>query len=277
LKEPRRNFMANRKKSVILFSLLALAAITVSACTQPYSSVPLETPAANATSLFVSPFPTSDNPMAMVEELSTGTALAETAVALTAGTPLATAVGAEITPGSNATATATLAAACTASVCAAGQTLICPSGSTCSGGCGMVCTANTPTPTATLAQSSAGSSGGIGQSCTSPYTLQKGEFPYCIARRCDVDPAELLGLNKLASGEIYYPNMTLNLPQSGKPFPGTRALRSHPDTYTVADASLTVYGIACAYGDVDPAAIVQANSGLSLASALTVGQKINIP
>ncbi len=242
--------MANRKKSVILFSLLALTAITISACTQPYSSVPLETPAANATSLFVSPFPTSDNPMAMVEELSTGTALAETAVALTAGTSLATAVGTEITPDSNATATPTLMGAATAT---ATPTLgnITPS-------------ATQPAPT--VITNRPGS-----------YTLQKGEFPYCIARRFNIDPAELLSLNGLSSGDIYYPNLTLTIPQSGKPFPGTRALRSHPDTYTVADASLTVYGVACAYGDVDPAAIVQANSGLSLASALTVGQKINIP
>jgi len=242
--------MANRKKSAILFSLLALTAITISACTQPYSSVPLETPAANATSLFVSPFPTSDNPMAMVEELSTGTALAETAVALTAGTPLATAVGAEITPDSNATATPTLEGAATAT---ATPTLsnITPS-------------ATQPAPT--VITNRPGS-----------YTLQKGEFPYCIARRFNVDPAELLSLNGLSSGDIYYPNLTLKIPQSGKPFPGTRALRSHPDTYTVADASLTVYGVACAYGDVDPAAIVQSNSGLSLASALTVGQQIKIP
>ena len=75
--------MANRNHSVILFSLLVLTAIFISACTQPYSTVSLdETPAAAETSLFVSPFPTSDNPMAMVEELSTGTALAETAAAL---------------------------------------------------------------------------------------------------------------------------------------------------------------------------------------------------
>jgi hypothetical protein len=70
---------------------------------------------------------------------------------------------------------------------------------------------------------------------------------------------------------------TLKIPQTGNPFPGTRALRSHPDTYTVADPTLTVYGVACAYGDVDPAAIVQANPGLSLNSPLTVGQQISIP
>jgi LysM repeat protein len=108
------------------------------------------------------------------------------------------------------------------------------------------------------------------------YTLQKGEFPYCIARRFNLDPAELLNLNSLASGDIYYPNLTLNIPQSGKPFPGTRALRSHPDTYTVADASLTLYGVACAYGDADPAAIAQANN-LSLSANLTVGQQLSIP
>ena len=100
--------MANRKNSMILFSLIALTAIFISACERSFSTVPLETPAAEVTSLFVSPFPTSDNPMAMVEELSTGTALAETAAALTAGTPLATAAaGTEITPDSNATATNT--------------------------------------------------------------------------------------------------------------------------------------------------------------------------
>lgn len=242
--------MANSKKSVILFSLLAMAAITISACTQPYSSVPLETPAVDATSLFVSPFPTSDNPMAMVEELSTGTAMAETAAALTAGTPLATAAGTEITPGSNATATATL------------ENSVQPSATPTLGN--VAPSATQPAPTTITNRPGS-------------YTLQKGEFPYCIARRFNIDPAELLSMNNLASGDIYYPNLTLNIPQSGKPFPGTRALRSHPDTYIVADPSLSLYGVACVYGDVDPAAIVAANPGLSLASTLTVGQSVKIP
>ena len=241
--------MANRKNSVILFSLLALTALIISACTQPYSTVPLETAVADATSLFVEPFPTSDNPMAMVENLSTGTALAETAAALTAGTPPVTEPpGTEITPDSNVTE-------------APGDTAV-------------------PSPTPTLSAVSPAATQPVPTTITdrpASYTLQKGEFPYCIARRFNVDPAELLNLNGLANGDLYYPNLTLNIPQSGKPFPGTRALRSHPDTYTVADSSLTVYGIACAYGDVDPAGIVGANSGLSLTSTLTVGQQINIP
>lgn len=242
--------MANRKQSVILFSLVALTAIIVSACTQPYSTVPLDTPAAEETSLFVSPFPTSDNPMAMVEELSTGTALAETAAALTAGTPPATqAEGTEITPDSGATEeTGEATATETPPLSSASPT-------------------NTqPAPTAIV-------------NAPGTYTLQKGEHPYCIARRFNVDPDELLALSGLTRDQAYSlaTGTVLKIPQTGHPFPGTRPLRTHPDTYTVADANMTVYGVACAYGDVDPAAIVQANSGLSLSSTLTVGQQISIP
>ena len=241
--------MVNHNHRAILLSLLVLTAIVISACERPYSNVPVETPAAAETSMFVSPFPTSDNPMAMVEELSTGTALAATSAALTAGTPLATeAVTTEITPGSGDTETPGIDVTVTVTPPLENVTP----------------TITQPAPTVTTNRPAS-------------YTLQKGEFPYCIARRFNVDPAELLNLNGLTNGEIYYPNLTLTIPQTGKPFPGTRALRSHPDTYTVADPSMTVYGVACVYGDVDPAAIVQANSGLSLTSTLTVGQQINIP
>jgi LysM repeat protein len=245
--------MANRKKITILFSLLALTAILISACERSFSSVPLETPEAEVTSLFVSPFPTSDNPMAMVEELSTGTALAETAVALTAGTPLATsAAGTEITPDINATITSTLDLFTGATATLTLDSNITPS-------------TTQPAPTLTVDRPSS-------------YTLQKGEFPYCIARRFNVDPAQLLSVNGLANGAIYYPNLTLTIPQTGT-FPGTRALRSHPDTYTVADSTLTVNGLACVYGDVDPAAIIQANPNLSLSlgANLPAGQQIAIP
>jgi LysM repeat protein len=256
--QSRRRLMANRKQSVILFSLFVATAIIVSACTQPYSTVPLETPEgeapaadAEATSLFVSPFPTSDNPMAMVEELSTGTALAETAAALTAGTPaVGDAVSTEITPDSGETQPSGNAATATAT----------PPLSSASP------TATQPVPTTVI-------------NAPGTYTLQRGEHPYCIARRFNVDPNELLAASGLTRDQAYslVTGTTLNIPQTGNPFPGTRALRTHPDTYTVSDATMTVYGVACAYGDVDPAAIVQANSGLSLSSPLNVGQQISIP
>ncbi|MBN1146255.1 MAG: LysM peptidoglycan-binding domain-containing protein [Anaerolineales bacterium] len=107
------------------------------------------------------------------------------------------------------------------------------------------------------------------------YTLKGGEFPYCIARRFDVDPGELLRLNGLATYSVYYTGMTLRIPQSGRAFPGNRALRPHPATYIVR-AGDTIYKIACAFGDVDPDAIIAANS-LPKPYTLTPGQKLTIP
>jgi LysM repeat protein len=106
--------------------------------------------------------------------------------------------------------------------------------------------------------------------------LQKGEFPYCIARRFDVNPEELLSLNGITRGDIYYPNLTLKIPQTGNPFPPPRALRAHPTTHTVASSGETVYGVACVFGDVDPSAIAQAN-GISVSTTLTTGQQLSIP
>jgi LysM repeat protein len=56
---------------------------------------------------------------------------------------------------------------------------------------------------------------------------------------------------------------------------GARSLKSHPATYTVVSGD-TVYTIACRYGDVAPEQILAAN-GLSSASDIKAGMKINIP
>jgi LysM repeat protein len=106
------------------------------------------------------------------------------------------------------------------------------------------------------------------------YTLHAKEFPYCIARRFDVDPGVLMSLNGLSSGQIVQPGMTLSIPQTGS-FPGTRALQAHPTQYTVA-VNDTFYSIACAFGDVDPNTIAAAN-GLAITAPLTTGQALNIP
>jgi LysM repeat protein len=106
--------------------------------------------------------------------------------------------------------------------------------------------------------------------------LRSGEFPYCIARRFDVDPSALLSLNGLSNGNIFYPGRTLRIPQSGS-FPGTRALRNHPATYTVVSSSETIYSIACLYGDVRPEAIASNNNLSGDNPDLTSGQSLNIP
>lgn len=107
------------------------------------------------------------------------------------------------------------------------------------------------------------------------YTLQSGEHPWCIARRFDVDPRELLSLNNLSAGRVYPTGLVLSIPQSGRQFPGTRALHPHPVAYVVSAAQMTVYKVACHFGDVDPAAIMQHNQLTS--PILTFGQVLQIP
>jgi len=245
--------MANRKMFVILTSLLVLAAIGLSACQMSYSTVvPEASPSPGSEdSLFVSPVATTDNAMDMVAEFATGSAIAGTSVALTQGTPPAeteatdeTPEGVEITPGAP---------------------------------------TNTPseaTATQPLDMSTAESAPTTITNRPSTYTLQSGEYPYCIARRFNVDPGELLSLSGLSSsqGDFLSPGTVLTIPQSGHPFPGERALRSHPATFVVGSTSdaKTLYAVACYYGDVDPAAIANAN-GISLSTTLTTGKELSIP
>jgi LysM repeat protein len=107
------------------------------------------------------------------------------------------------------------------------------------------------------------------------YTLQKNEFPFCIARRFNVDPGELLRMNGLSSYSVYYAGMILHIPQTGRTFPGNRALQPHPDTYTVGPND-TIFSIACAYGDVDPMGIAAVN-GLPAPYRISSGQVLQIP
>ncbi len=107
------------------------------------------------------------------------------------------------------------------------------------------------------------------------YTLQAGEFPYCIARRFDINPDQLLAANNMGKASRSYPGQTLVIPQNAKPFPGKRALVHHPAKYTVR-AGDTIYTIACYFGDVSPEAIIAANA-LSKPYTLQAGQVLQIP
>jgi len=107
------------------------------------------------------------------------------------------------------------------------------------------------------------------------YTLQQGEYPYCLARRFNVDPQELLDLNGLTGTQLLQPGKILNIPQTGSPFPGSRALHPHPASYTVAGND-TIYAIACYFGDLDPSSIAIANN-LTPPYLLTAGRVLSIP
>ena len=106
------------------------------------------------------------------------------------------------------------------------------------------------------------------------YTIQAGEYLWCLARRFDVVPADLLSLNGMNANSQPYAGTSIKIPQSGS-FGAGRARYAHPATYTVR-AGDTIGGIACWYGDADPNTIFAAN-GLPANSIITVGQVLQIP
>ena len=225
-----------RKSSVILVSLLLLGSVIASACTQTYSQAPLATPTLISTGLFVSPFPSGQDPLKIVADLGTQTAIAKTAQAGGTANPAA---GTSAVAGAATPRPATVEPGATSEI--------------------------------PLATTKPGGSAGRPTS----YTVQQGEFPYCIARRFNVNPDDLLAANGLTGSSALYPGAKLTIPQTGS-FPGDRSLMNHPDTYTVDSAGTTIYGVACQYGDVLPEDIASAN-GISVSSELTVGQKLSIP
>lgn len=242
--------MARMKQSAMVAAILLLVSIVLSSCDLRYSTPPAVTNTPiDTNSLFATPLVQPTN-MSDVQSFATGTALA-----LQTGTPMVdfnTVTPDPNNPAGLATVTPT-------------SIIVLPTNAV-------------TTPTATLAVAATNQ---VTNSTPVPvgsrpatYTLQEGEFPYCIARRFDVDPDQLLALNGLVDGQTLYAGAVLKIPQTGS-FPGARALRSHPTTYT-ASAGETIYGVACAFGDIDPSTIASTN-GLSVGATLSAGQQLNIP
>ena len=232
--------MARMKRGMLIASMLMLVSIVLSACNQPYSQAPAVTntpiPQSN---LFASAQPTT---MGDVSVFATGSAVAQLTTS----------------PGAPAAATATLMPGVTPLAATNTPAVVV-----------------NPTSTATLAVPVGPSSTAVPVGSRTDYVLKSGEFPYCIARRYNVDPDDMLRLSGLSDGVLYDPGTVLKIPQSGT-FPGNRMLRNHPGTYTVSQTGETVYSVACAYGDVDPNAIATTN-GISVDANLTAGQTLNIP
>lgn len=243
--------MASLKRGTLIASTLMLIAVIISACGRDYSKPPAMTNTPFNQSLFASPMAQTPGAPGMsdIELFGTNTALALSGTPMTVATQTASTPLGIGTQNGNVTLTPT--------------PLI----------------SINPTSTATLAVGGSGSgtlptSMPVG-SRPATYTLQSGEFVFCIARRFDVDPDQILSLNGLSDGQTVYPGKVLKIPQSGS-FPGSRALKNHPTTYTVSSSNETIYSVACQFGDVDPGAIAQANN-LSSSAALTAGQQLSIP
>jgi len=235
--------MARIKRGIIIASTLMLVVVITSACKTPYSQAPAQTvtpvPQSN---LFASAQPTT---MGDISTFAAQTAIVQ--LTTSPGVPVASpTIGAGITPQA-ATATNTPLVSVNPTTSA---TLAVPNGPSA-----------TPIP--------AGSVPGT-------YTLQSGEFVYCIARRFNINPDEILALNGIVDSQTIYPGLTIKLPQAGSAFPGNRMLRNHPASYTVSGSGESVYSVACAFGDIDPARIAQANN-ISVGASLNAGQTLNIP
>lgn len=128
-----------------------------------------------------------------------------------------------------------------------------------------------PTPTPTSAPTP------TLQALTRPqsWAVQGGETVYCLSRRFDVDPGDMLSINNLYAGSMLNIGDVLLIPQTGSWPGGDRQILEHPDTWTVT-AGETVYEIACAYGDVWPEHIIQAN-GLTEPYDLSEIETLQIP
>jgi LysM repeat protein len=255
--------MSNKQRGMLAIFILIISTVMISACTQSLSSAPAATPTLLPPQLFVSPLPSVENPMAMIEEFAKQTSVAQTTVANggTPVTPQAIVVGTVITPqaGTVVIPTSTVGAPGTpTNAVAAPATAAVP--------------ATTAAPVTASAPNTTPVPAGVRPAS---YTLQNGEFPYCIARRFNVDPDALLRASGLTSPDLYYPGLTLTIPQSGA-FPGGRMLATHPTSYSVLSGDETVYSVACKFGDIDPASIASAN-GISVSAKLTAGQKLQIP
>jgi len=241
--------MSRTKRGMTIASTMLLVAVIISACQQPYSTPPAVTNTPlDPNSFFSTPIPDQSQPDSMndVENFTTQTALAGNP---NANIPTATpGTGAQPADGATVTATPIIALNPTATATQAVSVVVTST-------TGSTTTSSGPRPTS--------------------YILKNGEFPYCIARRYNVDPDELLRLSGLSAGILYPPGTSLTIPQSGS-FPENRMLKTHPASYTVVSSDETVYSVACLYGDVKPEDIATAN-GISVDTVLASGKVLSIP
>jgi LysM repeat protein len=230
-------------KRYLMIAITLVMALLLAACVRPAS----ESPSENATPTTVGDFPlpgTNDDVMSELEKAATQTLMAMQG----SGTPIPTEIPpTESSTGEQAPTATLLSQDVQATVAAAAVT-------------GVPTAVSFPTATPGIPTS---------------WTLQAKEFPYCIARRFDVNPNEMLRLSGLSTNSTYYAGMVLKIPQTGNKFPGNTTLLPHPDTYTVRSGD-TIYSIACKYGDADPYAIAAAN-GLASPYHISPGQTLQIP
>ncbi|MFN2144737.1 MAG: LysM peptidoglycan-binding domain-containing protein [Anaerolineales bacterium] len=131
-----------------------------------------------------------------------------------------------------------------------------------------------PPPTATPTPEPTPTPKAVDKTVPEKYTLHEGEFPWCLARRFNINPTTLLNYNGLAGSE-YEVGQVISIPPNPGTFGEARSLSKHPIDYTVL-ANETFYSIACKFGDVWPEEIAAANN-MKVTDTLTAGATIHIP
>lgn len=246
---------AMAKQRYLFILLAALLTLTLAGCLRPAS----QAPSGEVTATGVEgglPLPGTQNVMGQLESFAT-----QTAIAMQGGAPAPTiSLPGQETP-----------VAPTAGGATGGDTPAAPAVTTPEAG-----TTPEVAPTAEVPAGPTNTPAPIPQLVVPDnYTLRGGEFPYCIARRFNVDPGELLQINGLGPNTPTSPGLSIKIPRTGNPWPGDRSLKNHPTTYTVRSGD-TVYSIACQFGDVDPNAILAVN-GIGEGRQLEAGQTLQIP
>jgi LysM repeat protein len=241
------NKMINKLGLLILTVVMALV---LASCQRSASTPPAGTPAASGEGTLVEPLSpnATQDPMVVLQQYATQTALATMGGTAASGTQVAV-----ITPMISSTPDP--------------NNPVLPSPTPQGGTVQVQQTPQTPVSNVVVPTSTPGK--------PATYVLQAGEFPYCLARRFNVNPDDLISINNLSNGQLYNAGMQLTIPQTGGGFPGTRALVPHPANYSVR-AGDTIYSIACQYGDADPNQIIVANS-LTSPYTLSVGKALYIP
>ena len=70
------------------------------------------------------------------------------------------------------------------------------------------------------------------------YTLKEGEYVFCIARRFDINPADLLALNNLAADTLLSTGTVLQIPQDSTWEGEGRVRLPHPASTTTRQPSV---------------------------------------
>lgn len=113
-----------------------------------------------------------------------------------------------------------------------------------------------------------------GGACPNPYTVQRGDWIYSIARKCGVAPGALLAANPGINPNLVVAGMRLNIPGGGTSGGQPAPVPGSGKTYVVRQGD-TLFSIATRYGTT--VQVLMQMNGLSNPNFVYAGQVLNVP